>query len=55
MPLRARALIDLAAVEHNCRVLAAAAGDATLCAVVKADGYGHGAVACARARSGMAG
>jgi alanine racemase len=43
---RAVARIDLAAVERNCARLAAAAEVAELCAVVKADGYGHGADAC---------
>ncbi|CAA9500371.1 MAG: Alanine racemase [uncultured Solirubrobacteraceae bacterium] len=47
--LRARARIDLGAIERNCRRLDAAAGDAALCAVVKGDGYGHGAVPAARA------
>lgn len=41
--------IDLDAVAHNVGVLAAAAGEAQVCAVVKADGYGHGAVPVARA------
>ena len=46
---RALARIDLAAVERNCAHLAATVGDGVeLCAVVKADGYGHGADACAR-------
>jgi len=49
MPLRARARVDLGAIAHNCRVLEAASGDAVLCAVVKADGYGHGAAPAARA------
>jgi alanine racemase len=49
MPLRALARVNLAAIERNCRVLDAAAGGATLCAVVKGDGYGHGAVPSARA------
>ena len=49
MPLRARARVDLSALEHNARVLDAASGDAALCAVVKADGYGHGMVPAARA------
>ncbi|MEU1847950.1 alanine racemase [Streptomyces sp. NPDC019990] len=48
-PLRARAEIDLAAVRANVRTLRAMAPGAALMAVVKADGYGHGAVACARA------
>ena len=49
MPLRALARVNLAAITRNCRVLDAAAGDAALCAVVKGDGYGHGAVASAQA------
>jgi alanine racemase len=46
---RALAVVDLGAVERNCARLAELAGEAELCAVVKADGYGHGAVECARA------
>src|SRR2546422_6255919 len=47
---RALARIDLAAVEDNCVELMRRLGDsAELCAVVKADGYGHGAAWCARA------
>ncbi|HEX8120353.1 MAG TPA: alanine racemase [Solirubrobacteraceae bacterium] len=42
--LRALARVNLAAIERNCGRLRAAAGDAELCAVVKGDGYGHGAV-----------
>ena len=49
MARRALATVDLAAIEHNAALLARAAGDAELCAVVKADGYGHGAVPVARA------
>jgi alanine racemase len=50
MPERALARVDLGAVERNCAQLKARlAGGAELCAVVKADGYGHGAAACARA------
>lgn len=45
----AEAVVDLAAIAHNARVLAQAAGSADLMAVVKADGYGHGAVPAARA------
>lgn len=41
--------IDLDAIAHNIDVLAGLAGDAQVCAVVKADGYGHGAVPVARA------
>jgi alanine racemase len=46
---RAEALVDLAAVRHNVGVLRAAAPTAELMAVVKADGYGHGAVPVAQA------
>ncbi len=48
-PERARALVDLGAVRHNARVLAATAGSARLMAVVKADAYGHGAARVAAA------
>lgn len=49
-PLRPTHLhVDLDAVRHNVRMLRASVGGAQLCAVVKADGYGHGAVAMARA------
>jgi alanine racemase len=49
-PERAVARIDLRAVEHNCAHLKSLlAPGARLCAVVKADGYGHGDVWCARA------
>jgi alanine racemase len=47
---RAVARVNLAAVERNCARLARSlAGGARLCAVVKADGYGHGAAPCAAA------
>ncbi|UZJ30852.1 alanine racemase [Streptomyces endophytica] len=46
---RARAVVDLAAVRANVRVLRDRAPGAELMAVVKSDGYGHGAVPCARA------
>ena len=46
---RALARIDLAAVERNCAALRRRLGEAELCAVVKADGYGHGSAWCARA------
>jgi alanine racemase len=47
---RASAVIDLTAIEDNCRRLAAdLSSGAELCVVVKADGYGHGAVESARA------
>ncbi|HEX4901993.1 MAG TPA: alanine racemase [Acidimicrobiales bacterium] len=41
--------VDLDAVAHNVALLADRAGGAQVCAVVKADGYGHGAVPVARA------
>ncbi len=41
--------IDLGAVTANAALLAEVAAPAALCAVVKADGYGHGAVPVARA------
>ena len=43
-----RAEIDLSALAHNVRALRQAVG-VTVAAVIKADGYGHGAVAAARA------
>lgn len=43
------AVVDLEAVGANAAELARRAAPAALCAVVKADGYGHGAVAAARA------
>jgi alanine racemase len=45
--VRAWAAVNLAAIERNCARLAAAGP--RLCAVVKADAYGHGAVPAARA------
>src|SRR5690348_2771858 len=47
--LGAQALIDLDAVAHNVGVLREHAGSAQVMAVVKADGYGHGATPVARA------
>ncbi len=41
--------VDLDAVRHNTAALVDVAAPAALCAVVKADGYGHGAVPVARA------
>jgi alanine racemase len=41
--------IDLNAIEHNVRQIHAAIGDADLCAVVKADAYGHGDIPVAEA------
>jgi alanine racemase len=46
---RVVARVDLGAVERNSALLKGRLGDATLCAVVKADGYGHGALECANA------
>ncbi|QLL08412.1 alanine racemase [Mycobacterium vicinigordonae] len=43
------AVVDLGAVEHNVRVLREHAGSAQVMAVVKADGYGHGATQVAYA------
>ncbi len=48
MPLRALADVNLAALERNVRRLREVAGAAALCAVVKADASGHGAVPVAR-------
>ncbi|MGV0627024.1 alanine racemase [Mycolicibacter minnesotensis] len=47
--LLGEALVDLDAIAHNVRVLAEHAGAAEVMAVVKADGYGHGAAQVARA------
>jgi alanine racemase len=46
---RSRIEVDLDAIAHNTAHLARAAPGAVLCAVVKADGYGHGAVPVATA------
>jgi len=46
---RAVARIDHDAVRANCARLKSELGEAELCAVVKADGYGHGADGCASA------
>jgi alanine racemase len=46
---RAEVVVDLDAVRHNVTLLAAHAPGAATMAVVKADGYGHGAVPVARA------
>ena len=45
----AQAVVDLGAVAHNVRVLKERAGSAEVMAVVKADGYGHGAAQVGRA------
>ncbi|HEY8454319.1 MAG TPA: alanine racemase [Actinopolymorphaceae bacterium] len=47
--LRAEAIVDLAAIRHNVAALRERAKSAAVMAVVKADGYGHGLVASARA------
>ena len=44
----AEAVVDLGAIGHNVRVLREHAGGAQVMAVVKADGYGHGATQVAR-------
>ncbi|HUE28151.1 MAG TPA: alanine racemase, partial [Solirubrobacteraceae bacterium] len=50
MARRALARVNLAAIERNvARLRARLTGGAGLCAVVKADGYGHGAAHAARA------
>lgn len=41
--------VDLDALAHNVRLLAARAAPARVWAVVKANAYGHGAIACGRA------
>ncbi|NNF52979.1 MAG: alanine racemase [Acidimicrobiales bacterium] len=46
---RAYAEIDMAAITHNTRILGERAGGSSVCAVVKANGYGHGAETAARA------
>jgi len=46
---RATARVDYDAVRANCARLKSELGEAELCAVVKADGYGHGADGCAAA------
>ncbi|MFD7559007.1 MULTISPECIES: alanine racemase [unclassified Streptomyces] len=48
-PMRVYAEIDLDAVRANVRALRERAPRAEVMAVVKADAYGHGALACARA------
>jgi alanine racemase len=47
--MRALARIDTGAIARNTARLAEAADGAAVCAVVKSDGYGHGAAAAARA------
>ncbi len=48
-PPRAEVVVDLDAIRHNVALLAARASGAVTMAVVKADGYGHGALPVARA------
>jgi alanine racemase len=49
-PPRAVAHVDLDAIAANCgRLIGELTGDSSLCAVVKADGYGHGMAPAARA------
>ncbi|WPB91545.1 alanine racemase [Streptomyces malaysiensis] len=48
-PMRARAVVDLAALRANVRALRATAPTAELMTVVKSDAYGHGMIPCARA------
>lgn len=43
------AIIDIAAMRHNLRVIKKSAGNAKVMAVVKADAYGHGAVEVVKA------
>jgi alanine racemase len=47
--VRAVARVESDAVRDNCARLKAELGEAELCAVVKADGYGHGDASCAEA------
>lgn len=44
-----RVEIDLEAIRHNVKLMQETAGEAKVLAVVKADAYGHGAIACAKA------
>ena len=48
---RTWAEIDLGAIQHNARAFRTVLGSSQLIAVVKADGYGHGAIQVARALS----
>jgi alanine racemase len=50
MAVRAQASVNVAAIERNCeRLRSELRAGVALCAVVKADGYGHGAAQSARA------
>jgi alanine racemase len=44
-----KAVVDLEALRHNCRLAGTLSGQGKLMAVVKANAYGHGAVTTARA------
>ncbi|WP_191987973.1 alanine racemase, partial [Mycobacteroides salmoniphilum] len=44
-----QAVVDLGAIDHNVRLLREHAGAARVMTVVKADGYGHGAVEVGKA------
>jgi alanine racemase len=48
-PLTASAVIDLAAFRANLGVIQDQVGSAAVMVIVKADGYGHGMIECARA------
>lgn len=48
-PLRTWAEIDLDAVGHNVKEVRRLIGDTKIIGIVKADAYGHGALACSRA------
>ena len=50
----ARVRISLSNLVHNCRQARAQAPHSSLMAVIKADAYGHGALACAQALRGEA-
>ena len=50
----ARATIDLSALQHNLSLALAHAGDATVLAVIKANGYGHGMSEVAKVLSAQA-
>ncbi|GAA5081265.1 alanine racemase [Nocardia iowensis] len=49
MKAQVETVVDLAAIAHNVRILREHAGDAAVMAVVKADGYNHGAVEVGKA------
>jgi len=51
--VRALARIDAGAIARNTARLARAADGAAVCAVVKSDGYGHGAVTASQSGFNM--